>query len=429
MILAIVANLIKSQGVRQSALMVVGNTMALGMSALAMILLSRMLGPVGFGEFSVGFSIVLILSRISDLGLTNAQLKFVPVSEESKQKNNIFSLAIQLKLLIGLALMLVGWLITPWLAEVLSFQKPAILYVSFAANLVTVLFEQLAAMLQSLQRFKESVITNALQAGTKLTFAILLFAAGLSDSALAFTLYVSGPITALLVAKKLMPEWWRLKLLRRYKSEEKLIKSMASHAAIGFITAGLIENVDILFVQGFLNEYETGLMSGASRISTLLVSVFGYSLANVLNPRVARYVDYQNLKIYLKKAWLVVLACVVGLAVSVFVSPLLIKITIGEAYLPATYIMQLLMVSSFLTIASVPFIAMFFSFKHAEWYFSVSGVLQLAIMVAGNVLFVPQYGLEAAAMTRVVTKLVLFGFTVGVAQILVVKLKNNKENI
>ncbi|MBP7774930.1 hypothetical protein KA078_04020, partial [Candidatus Woesebacteria bacterium] len=58
-----------------------------------------------------------------------------------------------------------------------------------------------------------------------------------------------------------------------------------------------------------------------------------------------------------------------------------------------------------------PFIALFFSFD-IPWYFSLSGVLQLAIIVVGNGIFVPEYGLAAAAWTRLAARMALFVFTV-----------------
>lgn len=409
-----VQNLLASEGFRQSSVMIFGNLAAVSMSALAMILISRSLGPAQFGEFSVGFALVLILARISDLGLTNAQLKFIPTSKTESEKNNIFSLAIQFKLIVSLLILIVGWLLTPWLTALLNFQQPLILYISFAANLATVLYEQLAVMLQSLHRVKQAVNINAVQAATKLTAALGLFLVASNATVPAYALYVLAPLAPVVFAQLFLPTWWKLSISSRYKKEEQLIKSMASHAAIGFMAAGVIENIDVLFVQGYLNEYETGLLAGASRIA-MLVSLAGYSLANVLNPRVARYTDLKHFNAYFKKAILIALGAVVLFVVSLPVSGLLIRFTIGDAYLPATNILQILLASSFLTLASVPFIAMFFSFKRADWYFSISGILQMAIMIFGNWWYVPVYGVAAAAWTRVATKVFLFGFTVAIA--------------
>jgi O-antigen/teichoic acid export membrane protein len=90
-----------------------------------------------------------------------------------------------------------------------------------------------------------------------------------------------------------------------------------------------------------------------------------------------------------------------------------ILLTIGGEYLAGLPILIILVAASFLALASMPFIALFYSFD-ASWYFSISGVAQLAIVLLGNLLFVPRYGLAAAAWTRLATRLFLFGFSAGV---------------
>lgn len=68
--------IIFSQGLQQTALTVVGNMAGTALSAVALIIISRILGPSEFGQFSVGFAIVLILIKVNDVGLSAIVLKF-----------------------------------------------------------------------------------------------------------------------------------------------------------------------------------------------------------------------------------------------------------------------------------------------------------------------------------------------------------------
>ena len=86
-----IIKLSKSKGLMQSLLTVFGNMGSTGISAVSMIIISRTLGPEKFGSFSVGFAIIIILSKINDLGLTLALLKFVPRSDSLEERNKIFS--------------------------------------------------------------------------------------------------------------------------------------------------------------------------------------------------------------------------------------------------------------------------------------------------------------------------------------------------
>jgi O-antigen/teichoic acid export membrane protein len=208
----------------------------------------------------------------------------------------------------------------------------------------------------------------------------------------------------------IFPKWVKINLKQSFTAQKKLFKEMAGHSAVAFIAAGIIENIDVLFVQRYLNTYEAGLLGGVGRVA-LLFSILAYALSSVLNPRVAKYTDRKNLSAYFKKALLLAGASIAAILVYLPFSKFILLATIGEQYLPGLEVMNILVASSLLTLAVVPFIAMFFSFDK-PWYFSVSGILQLVIIVGGNYLFVPVFGLEGSAWTRLVSRIVLFAFTI-----------------
>jgi len=134
----------------------------------------------------------------------------------------------------------------------------------------------------------------------------------------------------------------------------------------------------------------------------------------VLYPRVARYKSKTDIQSYLKKAFLVMLVSAGGFLAFLPFGQLVILATIGPAYLSGYFILLILMAGAFLTLATIPFLALFYTFK-ADWYFSLSGVLQLIIVIAGNWLLVPEFGLVMAAWTKLAARLCLFVFTVGLA--------------
>jgi O-antigen/teichoic acid export membrane protein len=244
----------------------------------------------------------------------------------------------------------------------------------------------------------------------KLLGAITLFMMGGTASLPIFIWYMAAPGAIALFFKQLFPSWVRLDLRQNFSDQHLLTKDMTKHAAVGLIAAGVIENIDILFVQGFLNTYEAGLLGGVSRIA-LLINLMAYSLGTVLNPRVAKYRSYQHLYSYIKKAWFVAAASLMGYLIYLPFSNLTVYYTIGPDYLVGVGVLNILMAAAFLSIAVMPFVALFFSFNN-PWYFSVSGILQLVIVLAGNLIFVPIYGLEAAAWTRLVARVALFSLTI-----------------
>lgn len=435
----VTTKLFYNTGLRQSLLMVFGNAFGQVFSAIALIIITRALGPSRFGEFSVGFALLLILVRVNDLGLTTVIHRFGPQATKQEAINKLFSYTFKLKIITAVSIALIGIATGPTLAKALHFENTTIIVLAFILSSATVLYEQLQAMLQALHRFSQSVVINAIQAVTKFVGAVALMiavnASGtgtnqgitslLSSSFLTtatFFWYMLAPALPIVVFKKLFPSWVSLRFLANFSQEKKLVRSLAAHSAIGFLAAGVIENIDILFVQHYLNSYEAGLLGGVSRIA-LLVSLMGYSLGTVLNPRVAKYQELTHLGQYLKKSWGIVGASLLAFCLFIPFSELVIHWTIGGEYLAGSTILVLLMAGSFLTVAVMPFIALFFSFE-LPWYFSVSGLLQVAIVVVGNLIFVPLFGLTGAAWVRVTARLALFVFTVALGMWMYQRRKN-----
>lgn len=403
-----------SAGLRQSLITVVGNTGATAISAVALILTSRLLGPTQFGYYSVGIAVIIILSRLIDAGLNATILKFAPTAKTPKETNYIFSRTLTIKIWIGTLVTILGLLITPWLNQVFRLEHTSVLYLAFGFSLITMWYEHLLTMLQSLHRFTQAVMVNAIQATSKLTSVLLLWMLGYAGPTSLFFCYVAAPampflVVPWLVSKESLPNW-----NPKPKPEiDQVITGMAKHAAIGFIAAGLIENIDILFVQRYLTAYETGLLGGVSKVA-LMVLLTAYSLGNVLNPRVAKYKERAHLDSYVRKCFGIVALAVGGFICFVPFAKLSLIVTIGPEYIPGTPVLLILMAASFLTVATIPFLALFYTLK-ADWYFSLSGLIQLTIMIVGNLWLVPSIGLMGAAWTRLATRLFLFFFTVIVS--------------
>lgn len=401
-----------SDGLRQSLVTVVGNTFATGLSAIALIFISRMLGPTSFGEFSVGFAIVMILNRLNDLGLNATITRFASKAEgDHDQINQIFGYTFKVKLFFSVFLLILGWIFTPWLVQLLHFQQPTLIYLSFLLSFCSTWYEQLLAILLALHRFSQAVIVNGLQSALKMVASIIFFFAAINKSVPIFTWYMAAPLFSIAFSKYLLPKWFKPNFSALPKMERQQIWEMARHSAVGFIAAGLIENIDILFVQKYLSSFDTGLLAGVSKIAMMLLLI-AYSLGNVLYPRVARYHDQAHLSLYLKKSFALVGLVVLAFLAFLPLARLSIIVSIGQDYLSGIGVLYILAAASFLTIATIPFLALFYTFK-ADWYFSVSGILQLLIVVVGNGVFVPEFGLLASAWTRLLMRLFLFLFTAG----------------
>jgi len=397
--------LLQSSGVRQSLIVSLGNICAAGFSAVAMILITRRLGPTDFGEFSIGLSFLLLISKINDFGMTVTLQKFVGRRKDHRYINQIFSVSLKIKLIVIGFFALISLLLVPWLTQAFKLSSPDILYGAILCLPIIVLYEHFQAMLQAVHYFTQSTLFAITQSAVKMCVAIMLYAVVLDYIPLIFIFFVISPLVPLLAFRIYFPDWIKLNILQSHKNSYDLIKSTLTHAAIGVVCIAIIEQIDILFVSYYLSAYDTGLLGGISKIS-LLVTVMAYSVASVLNPRVSRYKHKNDLVTFTKKAFLMSGAVLLGFIAIIPFTSLLIHFTIGPEFASANNLLVIALAASFLTFSAVPFVATFFTYD-APWFFSISGLIQAVIIIIGNIAFVPEYGLMASVWTRFTAQLVM----------------------
>lgn len=404
-----VMQLASRQGIQQSVITIVGSMSASLAAAIALLLLTRQLGPVAFGQFSVGFSLLAILMRLNDWGMTTVLQKYGSVKEDNQALNDLFSWVTSVRLLSWIATVIMGLVSYQWLAAQLRFDQPLIILFAFLLTPIASWAEHSWSMLQALHRFTQVAVTNALQGLLKILIALGFLVSASTNPTLLLILYSAAPAVPFFWLGFTFPKWLKLSLRKFSHAESSELRKLAFHAAVAFVIAGVVENIDILFVQKYLTTYEAGLLAGISKIA-LLFSVIAYALSTVLNPRVARYSAHKDQQAFIKKAWLILMLSIAGWFLLIPISGLLIQVTIGPQYLPGAPYLVLLLAASILTIAVVPFTALFYSINR-PWFFSVTAVVQLVIILVGNIGFVPELGLAAAVWTRLIARAVLLGLT------------------
>ena len=406
--------LLSSTGFKQTIYSSAGYLAASALAALATILITRKLGPTDFGRFSTAFSLALILIKLNDLGLSTATTKFLSSSETKKMKAQFYLVISAARFVLSLVLISAGLILFQPLSQTLQI-SPYLTLSVFFMSLATVYFEHLQLTLQAQHRFKTTAAVTIVQAAFKLAFAVSLYLTLIpTDPVFIFVLYMISPGIPAALTQWLIPRWLEKFDWKLAKLAVSRVGKLTAHSAISVLSIGVVENVDVLFVKAYLNDYQAGLLGGVSRI-TLLLYVTAFAIGSVLNARVAHYQTKHDLDRYWRKAAAIAAAALAGFLISIPLARPLLTLTIGPEYLPALPIMIILLGSGFATIAAVPFGALFYTFD-LPWYFSVVGIVQLLLILLGNGLLVPLYGLSAAAWTRFITRLVLLILTVTIAR-------------
>lgn len=400
-----------SQGLRQSGLTVGANTFATGISAITLIILSRVLGPEQFGLFSVAFSLTLFLARFGDFGLNMAVQKYVSQLHESDsdRASGIIVAVAKLKAMIGLALFVIGIVFGKLISmQLFGIDEPLLIQISVAFSGVIIAYDFGLVLLQSALEFVKAALLPFLQSMLKLTTVGILMVKKIESVSFIYLLYTLAPLISVFAAWKFLPSWFSQKA-KLEKTDKQLIMNMTKFTAIAVVSAAVVDHVDTLMVKMYLDEFETGLFAAASRIS-LLIAVMGYSLGAVLNARVARYAHQGHLETYLKKAMLMSACALVGIGLSMPFNGMLLSLTAGSAYVEALSSLNWLVASSFVVLATVPFVAIFYAVEF-PLYFALSGIMQTISLIGLNALLIPRFGIEGAGYARLFSRVLILVLT------------------
>jgi O-antigen/teichoic acid export membrane protein len=280
------------------------------------------------------------------------------------------------------------------------------------ANFGSIFFNQLAGMLLSLKRVVHTISINTVQALSKLLMVAFIFYFGWVSGAGILLVYLALPLIILPAASLLLPDWYRFGI-KLNPSSWLTMRSMALNSWVASFGSVLIQNADIVLVGMLLTPIETGLMGAASRLA-IFIALIGGSLVSVLGARVSTYQSEHDLNAYWKKALLIFVSAGALAIISFVVSKPLIQLTVGGEYLAAAPVLSWLLAASWLAVGLAPLSVLFYSYDK-PWYFSVSVALQTILLLAGNYVLLPPFGIIAAGWVRLGSQLVIVMFTIGLA--------------
>lgn len=415
----------RQSGVVQSLSYGLANVAGSIFSAISLIILSRALGPANFGAFSVAFSLTQIFARLADFGLSVSLQKFIAKNYRHDADSVAAAVywAARIKLISAIAAVIFGLLFGHIIGtRLFNLAEPRFATLGIVLASIIIFYEFTVLLHQSIHQFKIAAGLNAIQAGLKFLLGLAVLYLVLPSAYLCYVWYGLLPLFAAIFGFSRLPAKYRRRLtLTPAQSAELLTTAKYSYVAALAITVA--DQLDVLMVKSILNEFQTGLYAAASRIS-LLFTMFASSIGTVLYTRVARYKG-KDLRLFYTKCLYTSLGLVLLTPLLLLLAKPLLLISAGTAYLDALATVRLLLLSTTLTMATVPLVAPFYSLDYPR-YFMYTGLLQILLLVAGNFYFLPMLGIAGAAWAKIVMRTVVLLYTLVVSY---TKVKAHHETI
>ena len=186
------SQVVKSKGLLSILVLGSGNVVGTIVSAIALILFSRYMGPTEFGLFSAAFAAMQITVRLSDLGTNMAVERAVARVHDVKGDlaDRLMRVAFWFKLVSFTLAMIIAWSLAPWISHILlKIEDLVLIRLAFALSFGTVFFEYSTAVFQSTHRFAMVARITIAQALGKLLFGLILIWQGMLHATSAVFIY------------------------------------------------------------------------------------------------------------------------------------------------------------------------------------------------------------------------------------------------
>lgn len=378
-----------------------GQLISRALRATIVIAAARALGAASWGAFSYALGIATFLTTFSDIGINALITKEAARSPERKRAYLATALIVKLVLI---AILLAGvFLALPYLTNIPESRAllPILIFV-FAFDTLRELGASLARALEKMQ----------IEAGLQLLTNFAITALGIvlllrfrTSMALAFA-YVAGSGIGAVATFVVLRAHFR-NFLRHVK--QTLIRPILVTAwpfGLMSLMGTIALNTDIVMLGWMRTAEEVGYYSAAQKLIYLLYVLPGLVAASIfpLTSRLA-HADPPRAKILVERAASGLLLAASALAaIGVLFAPIIIHLFFGGAYAAAIPTFRILMLTLLIVYPSILIGNTLFAYDETKSFARFVAV-SAASNIALNLLLIPPFGIEGAALATIGSQL------------------------
>jgi len=411
-----IKDLLKTDTFKQSLITFSGTIINGVLGIVFMILAARYLGPSKLGLFTISIAVLTLVADIADLGVDTGLVRFVGKYSTSKPKLALsyLKLGLQIKTLIGIIIVFIGFLISGYLSDVV-FGKPELfipLRLAFVGVLGALLYSFVTHTLQAYQRFISWSALMISTNGIRLGLLLLIAAFGVLQVDSILIIYILMPMLGFVAGLFIIPYFLAAKVSKASKKDffhyNKWVAAMTAVAAAS-------SRLDVFISARFLELDQVGIYSAANQLVQVvpqIVAAFG----TVIAPKMASMDTVDKMISYLKKTQALVggvsLLGFIGIPFAFFFFPAFY----GASYVSSIPIFIVLLIAMLIFLFAVPIHnAIFYYFSYPKLFFYLA-IGHFIIIATSGLFFISQFGAIGAAISVLIGS--IFNFVVPTAWVI-----------
>ena len=378
-------------------------------NAVNTILIARLLGPDGRGQYAVAIAISAIGAQVLSLGLQSANTYFVAQDRSLLERLTSNSLALGAAVSVFGAVAFGVFSLVP-AASPLPLGLTALAIATVPPTLLTLNLRYLLLGIGEVRPFNLIDLVAGVS-GVVMTLALALSGAATPASLLAVAIAV-GAIGVLIAARGLRPHVGPIP-----RPSAELLRRCGAYGFRIYLTTGfglLVLKSDLLVVQFELGSESSGLYSVASSIADLLW-ILPSVVGAILFPRLTAMADLpQRWRLTLRTTGYTLAAFVPILALTAVVAPIAIRIMFGSDFEPAASSLRILC-AAVLFYGTTSVFSQFLAARGLPWIVVAIWGTGFALNLVLNLILVPPMGIDGAAVASLIAYAAVFAGILGIS--------------
>lgn len=370
---------------------------------LTVIAIARVLGPAGNGQFAIALLLPTLLYSFLEMGMPTANAHFI--SSEQVSVRTAFDTSLRWSTILIPAGLAIG-ILSVWLAGDQWFPGVPASTLWLALTIYPVLLLQtfIASIFQGLQDFKAYNWVLLLQPAVTLALSLGIIAVGMGTATALIGAYLLGAVVTLIVSYKTLRRYFSQRRTERgaVRAYSRQITHYALKSHISIALAFFNYRVDVYLLNLLGNTAETGVYVIATQMVEklwLLSAAVSVVMLPLLSQLTAEE-DKRRRITPLLYIWVFLLTGVAGVATGLIAGPL-IALLFGAGYESAATIIRLLLPGIVAWSGARVLAQDIVARGKPELNIYMNGGV-LLINVIGNMILIPNYGGNGAAIATTV---------------------------
>jgi len=407
--------LAKTETARNSAILFSGNLINTLLSMVAVIIISRALGPHDFGVVAIFNTILGTMVGLTELGLSTAAVKLISenLTRDRHHADVIMRVIFFMELASGAVVALIGILFSVQIANALG--GPHLLFavrMGFLAGAVTSAAAFFGPFFAAHKQFVKNALVNFTGGVFKAGSVVLMLALSILSLRHVIIAYTLTPILFFAVAYLFVPRGFHNKGTKQEEKEAVVeIFHYSKWIFLSYVATSIGGNMDTFLISHYKGSAAVGIYTAGQQLVTVMPMIIS-AISTVILPKLTQLETRAEYEKIVVKLLVGMAAIALVLSPGIIFGQIPIKLIFGNRFLASIGIFKIFLTAYLVALFSNTIaVVLYARSRHKILTYLNYGSLVLSFIA--YIILIPRFGAAGAAFTFLVANVIAAIFIIA----------------